>query len=97
MGMAQAQLALDPTDAFLNLPGVTDEQGKFADEPLRLDPQTVRRLPWSKPGHDLLVLSNWTRAAGALCPRAILPRCWSAWAPRGSPEIRDGAGIHPVR
>ncbi len=72
MGMAQAQLALDPTDAFLTLPGVTDDTGEFADEPLRLDPATVRRLPWSKPGHDLLVLSNWTGKAGALCPRAIL-------------------------
>jgi len=72
MGMAQAQLALDPTDAFLTLPGVTDGSGEFADEPLRLDPATVRRLPWAKPGHDLLVLSNWTGAAGALCPRAIL-------------------------
>ena len=72
MGMAQAQLALDPTDAMLTLPGVTDEAGTFADEPLRLDPSSARRLPWSKPGHDLLVLSNWTGKAGGLCPRAIL-------------------------
>ncbi|MCC5987173.1 MAG: glutamine synthetase [Pararhodobacter sp.] len=72
MGMARAQLALDPTDAFLTLPGVTDEAGTFADEPLKLDPSSTRRLPWSKPGHDLLILSNWTGAAGSLCPRAIL-------------------------
>ena len=72
MGMAQAQLALDPTDAMLTLPGVTDEAGTFADEPLRLDPDSARRLPWSKPGHDLLLLSNWTGKAAALCPRAIL-------------------------
>ena len=72
MGMAQAQLALDPTDAFLTLPGVTDEAGTFADEPLKIDPASARRLPWSKPGHDLLVLSNWTGKAGGLCPRAIL-------------------------
>lgn len=72
MGMARAQLALDPTDAFLTLPGVTDEAGIFADEPLQIDKTSARRLPWSRPGHDLLVLSNWTGKAGALCPRAIL-------------------------
>lgn len=72
MGMARAQLALDPTDAMLTLPGVTDEAGTFADEPLQLDPASARRLPWAKPGHDLLVLSNWTGKAGGLCPRAIL-------------------------
>jgi glutamine synthetase len=86
MGMAQAQLALDPTDAFLTLPGVTDDSGEFADEPLRLDPATTRRIPWAKPGHDLLVLSNWTGAAGALCPRAILKSVLDRAA---------AAGLHP--
>ena len=74
MGMAPAQLALDPTDVLLPIPGVTDDSGDFHDATLALDPATVRRLPWSKPGHDLLVLSNFTGAAADLCPRAILRR-----------------------
>jgi glutamine synthetase len=72
MGMAPAQLALDPTDVLLNLPGVTDDTGDFHDDPLQIDPASARRLPWSKPGHDLLLLSNFTGASAALCPRSIL-------------------------
>lgn len=72
MGMAPAQLALDPTDAMLTIPGVNDESGDFHDDPLQVDLDTVRRLPWSKPGHDLLVLSNFTGETAKLCPRAIL-------------------------
>ena len=72
MGMAPAQLALDPTDVLLTIPGVNDDSGDFHDDPLQVDPATVRRLPWSKPGHDLLVLSNFTGASAQLCPRSIL-------------------------
>lgn len=74
MGMAPAQLALDPTDAMLTIPGVNDDKGDFHDDPLQLDPATARRLPWSKPGHDLLVLSNYTGASAEICPRAILKK-----------------------
>lgn len=74
MGMAPAQLALDPTDAMLTIPGVNDDKGDFHDDPLQLDPATVRRLPWSKPGHDLLVLSNYTGGSADICPRAILKK-----------------------
>lgn len=72
MGMAPAQLALDPTDVHLNLPGVNDDSGDFHDDPLLLDPASTRRLPWAKPGHDLLVLSNFTGASAEICPRSIL-------------------------
>ncbi|AZO48723.1 MAG: glutamine synthetase [Mesorhizobium sp.] len=72
MGMAPAQLALDPTDAMLIIPGVNDDKGDFHDDPLQLDPGSARRLPWSKAGHDLLVLSNYTGASAQICPRAIL-------------------------
>lgn len=72
MGMAPAQLSLDPTDVLLTIPGVNDETGDFHDDPLHLDPATTRRLPWSRPGHDLLVLSNFTGESARLCPRAIL-------------------------
>ncbi|MCU0902954.1 MAG: glutamine synthetase family protein [Tabrizicola sp.] len=83
MGMAPAQLALDPTDVLLPLPGVTDDSGDFHDDPLRLDPASARRLPWSKPGHDLLVLSNFTGAASELCPRSILSRVLARAAEAG--------------
>lgn len=72
MGMAPAQLALDPTDVLLTIPGVNDDTGDFHDDPLAVDPASTRRLPWSKPGHDLLVLSNFTGESARLCPRAIL-------------------------
>ena len=72
MGMAPAQLALDPTDVHLNLPGVNDDSGDFHDDPLLLDPTSTRRLPWARPGHDLLVLSNFTGASAEICPRSIL-------------------------
>ncbi|MFZ1468724.1 MAG: glutamine synthetase family protein [Paracoccaceae bacterium] len=74
MGMAPAQLALDPTDAMLTIPGVNDDSGDFHDDPLALDPASVRHLPWSKPGHDLLVLSNYTGASAEICPRSILKK-----------------------
>ena len=72
--MAPAQLALDPTDVHLNLPGVNDDSGDFHDDALMLDPTSVRRLPWSKPGYDLLVLSNYTGPSAELCPRSILKK-----------------------
>ncbi|QYZ70316.1 glutamine synthetase family protein [Neotabrizicola shimadae] len=83
MGMAPAQLALDPTDVHLNLPGVNDDSGDFHDDPLKVDPATARRLPWSKPGHDLLVLSNFTGASAELCPRSILTRVLARAAEAG--------------
>ncbi|WP_128514691.1 glutamine synthetase family protein [Tabrizicola thermarum] len=83
MGMAPAQLALDPTDVFLNLPGVNDDAGDFHDDPLVLDPASVRRMPWSKPGHDLLVLSNFSGASAELCPRSILSKVLTRAAEAG--------------
>ena len=41
MGMAPAQLSLDPTDVLLNLPGVNDATGDFHDDPLRIDPASA--------------------------------------------------------
>jgi glutamine synthetase len=83
MGMAPAQLSLDPTDVLLNLPGVNDDTGDFHDDPLKIDPSSARRLPWSKPGHDLLVLSNFTGASADLCPRSILSRVLARAADAG--------------
>jgi glutamine synthetase len=73
MGMAPAQLALDPTDELLLMPGVTDgAAADFHDEILQVDQSSARKLPWSKPGYDLLVLSQFTGKTAAICPRSIL-------------------------
>jgi glutamine synthetase len=72
MGMAPAQLALDPTDELLEMPGVTDGTADFHDETLIVDPSSARKLPWSKPGYDVLVLSQFTGETAAICPRSIL-------------------------
>lgn len=74
MGMSPVTLALDPTDVVLAIPGVSDGTSDFHDDPLILDPSTVRRLPWSKPGHDMLVLSNYSGGTAELCPRSIMKR-----------------------
>ncbi|MFN4202361.1 MAG: glutamine synthetase family protein [Tabrizicola sp.] len=74
MRMAPAQLALYPTDVHLNMPGVNDDSGDFHDDPSVIDPASVRRMPWARPGHDLLVLSNFTGQSAELCPRSILTR-----------------------
>lgn len=72
MGMAPAQLALDPTDELLTVPGVTDDAGDFHDGLLRLDPTTARALPWSAKGHELLLLSHFSDDSAEICPRAML-------------------------
>lgn len=72
MGMAPAQLALDPTDEILNLPGVTDESADFHDGQLEIDTKSARSLPWSTEGHDLLLLSQFADETTEICPRAML-------------------------
>jgi len=86
MGMAPAQLALDPTDELLMVPGVTDESGDFHDALLRIDPTTARNLPWSSKGHDLLVLSHFADETAEICPRSLLLKTLARAAE---------AGIHP--
>lgn len=72
MGMAPAQLALDPTDQLLDMPGVTDGTGDFHDDVLVVDPLTARSIPWAKPGYDMLMLAQYSGETAALCPRSIL-------------------------
>lgn len=86
MGMAPVTLALDPTDQILNVPGVTDETADFHDDPLIVDPASLRRIPWARPGQDLLLLSHYTGATAGLCPRATLARVLDRAAQ---------AGFHP--
>lgn len=86
MGMAPVTLTLDPTDQILTVPGITDDSADFHDDPLLVDPATVRRIPWAKPGHDLLFLSNYGGETSAICPRSILRRVL---------ERAAAAGFHP--
>jgi glutamine synthetase len=86
MGMSPVTLALDPTDQILSLPGVTDEAADFHDDMLAVDPVTARRIPWAKPGDDLIFLANYAGPSAALCPRSILTRVIDRAA---------RAGLHP--
>lgn len=74
MGMAPVTLALDPTDVVQVIPGVSDDSSDFHDDPLVVDPSSVRHLPWSKSGHDLLVLANYSGHTAEICPRSLLKR-----------------------
>ena len=74
MGMASAQLALDAADEMLAMPGVNDGAGDFHDDTLIIDESSARRMPWSKPGYDLLLLSQFSGETSALCPRSLLQR-----------------------
>jgi glutamine synthetase len=74
MGMAPAQLALDPTDEILDLPGVTDDSGDFHDSFLKIDASSRRDMPWEKPGDSGLYLAEFTGDAASFCPRNVLRR-----------------------
>ena len=83
MGMAPAQLALDPTDEILHLPGVTDDDGDFHDSLLKIDEKSARSLPWSSPGHNLLILSQFSDETASICPRSILQKILNRAAEAG--------------
>jgi len=74
MGMAPAQLALDPTDEILEMPGVTDDSGDFHDSLLRVDLESRCAMPWEAPGDETLYLAEFTGDAEAFCPRSTLRR-----------------------
>jgi len=74
MGMSPAQLALDPTDVFLKMPGVTDGTGDFHDSLLRVDPESRRDIPWEVKADQALYLAEFTGEAAAFCPRSVLRR-----------------------
>ena len=74
MGMAPAQLALDPTDEILELPGVTDDSADFHDSTLKLDETSRREMPWEKAGDGALYLAEFTGDAAHFCPRSVARR-----------------------
>ncbi|RNI18413.1 glutamine synthetase family protein [Flexivirga caeni] len=92
MGMAPATLALDPTDEFLTLPGVTDASADFHDDFLKVDPDSARRVPWAEDGRDLLLLATYSGEAAQLCPRSLLGKVLATaanygYAPRYGIEL----------
>jgi glutamine synthetase len=73
-GMSPVQLALDPTDTIMNMPGVTDEQADFHDADLAIDPTSLRHIPFERDEDSPLYLAQFTGDAAAFCPRAVLRR-----------------------
>ena len=59
MGMSPAQLALDPTDVFLSMPGVTDGTGDFHDSALTVDTSSRRAIPWEAASDQGLYLAEF--------------------------------------
>lgn len=74
MGMSAAQLALDPTDVFLTLPGVTDDTADYCDSRLHVDRSSRVTMPFEAPQDSGLYLAEFTGDAQAFCPRSILRR-----------------------
>lgn len=74
MGMSPAQLALDPTDVFLHMPGVTDGSGDFHDSMLKVDVDSCRDIPWEADTDKRLYLAQFTGDAESFCPRSVLRR-----------------------
>ena len=72
IGMAPAQLALDPTDEILPIPGVTDDDADFHDSSLRVDESSLRSMPFERPCDANLYLAEFAGKAAALCPRSML-------------------------
>ena len=72
MGMSAAQLALDPTDVFLMLPGVTDDTADYHDSRLNVDRSSRVTIPFEAPQDSGLYLAEFTGDARAFCPRSIL-------------------------
>ena len=72
MGMAPAQLALDPTDEILPIPGVTDDDADFHDSILRVDTNSLRTMPFEREEDAQLYLAEFSGDAEGLCPRSLL-------------------------
>jgi glutamine synthetase len=72
LGMAPAQLALDPTDEILPIAGVTDDDSDFHDSILKVDEGSRRTMPFERAEDADIYLAQFTGDAEGLCPRSIL-------------------------
>jgi len=73
-GMPPVIFALDPTDAILEVPGLSDDSSGFPDGVVRILPETLREIPWERPHRNLFVLVEMTGEDQAICPRAVYRR-----------------------
>ncbi|NIZ12108.1 glutamine synthetase family protein [Phaeobacter sp. HF9A] len=73
-GMSPVQLALDPTDEILDMPGITDDSADFHDTDLAVDPSSLRHIPFERDEDNPLYLAEFTGAAAEFCPRSLLRR-----------------------
>ena len=73
-GMSPVQLALDPTDEIMDMPGVTDDSADFHDTALAIDPSSLRHIPFERDEDSPLYLAQFTGEAADFCPRAVLRR-----------------------
>lgn len=83
VGMSPAQLALDPTDVFLDMPGVTDDSADFHDSQLAVDAATRVSMPFERDCDSALYLSRFTGEAAGFCPRSIMARVQERGAAMG--------------
>ncbi len=73
-GMPTMVFALEPTDAIMKIPGISDDGCGFADGVARILPETVREIPWERPHRNLFVLAEMSGEDEAICPRAVYRR-----------------------
>ncbi|WP_425101985.1 glutamine synthetase family protein [Tropicibacter sp. S64] len=73
-GMSPVQLALDPTDDILDMPGVTDDSADFHDAELSVDAASLRHIPFERDEDSPLYLAQFTGEAADFCPRSLLRR-----------------------
>lgn len=73
-GMSPVQLALDPTDEIMDMPGVTDDSADFHDTDLAVDPASLRHIPFEREEDSPLYLAQYTGEAADFCPRSVLRR-----------------------
>jgi len=86
-GMAPAQLALDPTDEILPIPGVTDDSADFHDAVLQVDKSSLRTMPFEREEDSQLFLAEYKGDAEGLCPRTLL---------RKQLDRADSLGLKPL-
>ncbi|MCW1933059.1 glutamine synthetase family protein [Pararhodobacter zhoushanensis] len=90
IGMSPVQLALDPTDDIMAMPGVTDDSADFHDSELTVDAASLRHISFERDEDSALYLAEFTGEAAGLCPRNLLRRVLARAAAMG---LSTKAGI----
>lgn len=72
LSICDCTLGWDVNDQLYSTPGFTGWHTGYPDAPLRIVPETLRKVPVASGGHEPLVLCEFTAAAEAICPRSLL-------------------------